>query len=130
MDNRNKGINEPARFSEKKPDKRKDLRNHLLVLRVRGESKNKVFFGYAKNISKGGMFISSVNPRKVGEEFIIEFTLPREKKHIQCRCIVEWSRSYKPKSRNEPGMGVRFLDLENDIKKMIDDWVKDSSPFL
>jgi len=100
MDNKNKGINEPAGFCTKKPDQRKDLRNHLLVLRVRGESENKVFFGYAKNISKSGMFISSVNPRKVGEAFIIEFTLPRDKQHIRCSCVVKWSRSYKPKSRN------------------------------
>jgi len=27
-------------------------------------------------------------------------------------------------------MGVKFLDLESDIKEIIDDWVKDVSPFL
>ncbi len=111
-------------------DKRRDLRNHLLVLRVKGEMEHKIFFGYAKNISKSGMFISSVNPRSVGEEFTIEFTLPREKSPIRCRCVVIWCRGYNPKSRYEPGMGVRFIDLDEEVEKRIDEWIRDSSPFV
>ncbi len=127
-----KGSNRPPLRSgeEKMPDRRKSLRNHLLVLRVKGNTGERVFFGYAKNISRGGMFIASVNPRKVGEEFTIEFTLPREKEVIRCRCVVVWSRSYHPKSPYEPGMGVKFIDLDDSIRDMIDEWVRESSPFL
>ena len=114
----------------RKPDRRKSLRNHLLVLKVRGEEGKKAFFGYVKNVSKDGMFIASVNPRKVGEEFTVEFTLPRERDVVRCRCVVVWSRPYHPKSRYEPGMGVRFLDLDESVRESIDEWVRESSPFL
>lgn len=125
--------NKPPPFKTQKgkmPDRRKNLRSHLLVLRVKGEREKKVFFGYAKNISKSGMFIASVNPRKVGEEFTIEFTLPREKDVIRCRCVVVWSRSYHPRSPYESGMGVKFLDLDESVRESIDEWVRESSPFL
>ncbi|MBI5286416.1 MAG: TIGR02266 family protein [Deltaproteobacteria bacterium] len=110
--------------SAKEPDKRKHLRNYLLVLRVKGGDEGKTFFGYARNISKGGMFIASVNPKNVGEEFTVEFTLPKEERPIRCRCVVVWCRSYKPKSPYEPGMGIKFLDLDGETSSYIDRWVK------
>jgi uncharacterized protein (TIGR02266 family) len=116
--------------SAPEPEKRKNLRNHLLVLRVKGEASGNVFFGYAKNISKSGMFVSSVYPKEVGEKFTIEFTLPKKKKPIRCQCIVKWCRNYDPKSKYEPGMGVSFLDLDKKERKAINECVIDSSPFV
>ncbi len=111
-------------------EKRFNLRNQLLVLKVKGDDAGNVFFGYAKNISITGMFIASVNPKKAGEVFTIEFTLPKKKKPIQCKCVVEWSRNYSPKSKFEPGMGVRFLDLDKEGCKDINDSVMNPSPFV
>lgn len=113
-----------------KPEKRFNLRNQLLVLKVKGDDSGNVFFGYAKNISKTGMFIATVNPKKAGDVFTIEFTLPKKKKPIQCKCVVKWSMNYNPKSKYEPGMGVRFLDLDKIGRTAINDCVKNSSPFV
>ena len=112
------------------PEKRFNLRNQLLVLKVKGDDSGNVFFGYAKNISKAGMFIATVNPKKVDDVFTIEFTLPKKKKPIQCKCVVKWSLNYNPKSKYEPGMGVRFLDLDKEGRRAINDCVKNSSPFV
>ena len=112
------------------PEKRFNLRNQFLVLKVKGNDSGNVFFGYAKNISKTGMFIASVNPKEAGEVFTIEFTLPKNKKLIQCKCVVKWSMNYNPKSKYEPGMGVRFLDLDKEGRRAINDCVKNSSPFV
>lgn len=106
-----------------RPNRRKNLRNPLLVLKVKVESESKSFFGYAKVISSGGMFIASINPKQVGEDFIIEFTLP-DKTHIRCKCRVAWRREFIPKSPHEPGMGIKFLDLPDDTRDKIDEWVK------
>lgn len=106
-----------------RPEKRRSLRSPILVMRVKGETENNIFFGYAKNISRGGMFISTVNPREVGETFTIEFTFPKEKTPIRCRCSVVWRRGYDPHSYYEPGMGIRFLDIEKDKMQKIEDWV-------
>lgn len=106
-----------------RPDRRKNLRNQLLVLNVKMESESKSFFGYAKVIGKGGMFITSVNPRSVGEKFTIEFFLP-DKTQVRCEAEVVWRREFMPRSQYEPGMGIKFLDLSDDLKNKINDLVR------
>ena len=108
-----------------RPDRRKDLRVHLLVLRIQGERDN-IFFGYAKNLSRGGMFISTVNPRNVGEEFKVSFAFPGDGKKIECKCVVLWKREYDPKRGYEPGMGLKFIEIMADDRKKIDAWIKES----
>ncbi len=125
--NKNDNISEET---SPEPEKRFNLRSQFLVLKVKGDDAGNVFFGYAKNISITGMFIASVNPKKTGEEFTIEFTLPKKKEPIQCKCLVEWSMNYNPKSKFEPGMGVRFLDLDEEGRTAINDCIKNSSPFV
>lgn len=114
---------------EKKPDyvvlrhdRRRDLRKQLLVLKVMGEDTKGAFFGYAKTISRGGMFIASVNPRKIGEEFYITFRLPFIERDIKCKCVVVWRREYEP-HKQDPGMGIKFLDLDEEVRDRIEDWV-------
>ena len=104
--------------------RRKDLRSQLLVLKVKGEDERGVFFGYAKTIGRGGMFISSINPRGVGEKFEIIFTPPGYRKKARCRCEVVWRRGFDPTYKCEPGMGIKFLDLEDVVAEKIDEWVR------
>ena len=103
-------------------DRRKDVR-YLLVLKVSEEREN-IFFGYAKDLSKSGMFISTVNPRNIGEEFSISFKIPKDGPRVICRCRVVWKREYDPKTLIEPGMGMEFVDLPPEIGKKIDEWVE------
>ncbi len=105
-------------------ERRRHLRKEVPVLRVGGADSKGVFFGYAKTIGTGGMFLSSVNPKKVGQEFHITFRLPGDKEDIKCRCVVAWLREYSSLIDIEPGMGIRYLDLDEDNKKKIDEWVK------
>jgi len=69
------------------------------------------------------MFIASVNPRQIGEEFIIEFSLP-DKTLIRCKCCVAWRREFVPRSPHEPGMGIKFMDLPEEIIDKVDALVK------
>jgi uncharacterized protein (TIGR02266 family) len=104
-------------------DRRKNLRKQLLVLKVRGEDTRGVFFGYAKTISRGGMFISSVNPKKMSEEFEINFKLDDKGREIKCRVAVVWVREYDTLVKQEPGMGIKFIDLDEATKDEIDAWI-------
>lgn len=105
-------------------DRRKNLRKQLLVLRVKGEDSRGVFFGYAKTLGRGGMFIASVNPRPLGEEFEIRFTLTGIGEEFRCRATVAWRREYDPTLKTEPGMGIRFVDLDENKRQLIDEWMK------
>lgn len=116
------GKDKDSEFVVLRSDRRKQLRKQLLVLKIKGEDSKGVFFGYAKTISRGGMFIASVNPRKVGEEFSITFKLPFKDIDIKCRCAVVWMREYEP-HKQDPGMGIKFMDLDDETRDKIEEWV-------
>lgn len=117
------GLGKGADYVALRHDRRVDLRSELLVLRAESADK-KVFFGYARKISKSGMFISTVNPKKVDEEFDIAFMLPDEVTEVKCRCRVAWTMEYSQDMEYDPGMGIQFLDLDENIEKKIEEWVK------
>lgn len=104
-------------------DKRKKLRAPLLVLKVRLDDGGKVFFGYAKNISRTGIFIATSNPRTPGDRFRLEMTLP-PCGTFQAGCEVVWKREFSIKSRQDPGMGLKFIDLAEDVGGCIEKWVE------
>lgn len=109
-------------------NKRKNLRSPLLTLRVKLDDGSKVFFGYTKNISSTGMFISSVNPKPPGEIYQVEIPLPAPiHQTIQCSCEVVWNRHFEKKALYEPGMGLRFFGLSDEIADVIDQWVHESA---
>lgn len=106
-------------------DKRQKLRIALLIKKVRLENKGRVFFGYATNINSSGLFISSINPAANGSQFTIEVSLPAPLNiTFTCACETVWQRKYSAKSTLEPGMGMRFIDLDDEIKTKIDAWIQ------
>lgn len=116
---------ENPEYAAEQKNKRRNTRAPLIVEKIPIEDGYKTFFGYAKNLSRGGVFIATVKPREPGEEFMIEMALPVEPKHtIRCRCEVVWKRHFQKKDPNEPGMGLRFLDIAADDADKIDEWVE------
>ena len=104
-------------------EKRTELRIPLLITKVKVEQAGKIFFGYAKSISKTGLFIQTVNPKDVGERVQIEFALPKDMRTISCTVEVLWKRVYRPWDKQEPGMGLKFIDIEGKMAKKINKWV-------
>ncbi|HEY5648560.1 MAG TPA: PilZ domain-containing protein [Nitrospiria bacterium] len=115
---------QPVEKQPKQADPRRDLRAPLIVLKVTEEGERNRLFGYAQNVSRGGLFIQSVNPRYPGDQFRIAFEIPETAISIQCRCEVVWRRTINRKSVLEPGYGIRFLDLDKKEAEKIDSWVK------
>lgn len=105
------------------PDRRRSLRVPLIVLKVVDGTDRSTLFGYAKQISRSGMFISSISPRRPGERFGIAFEIPDSKATVRCECEVVWNREYKKKSKFEAGYGVKFLDLPETAASAIETWI-------
>ena len=108
---------------KKIPDRRRAFRSPIVVFKVKEEDAGKYLFGYAKNISRSGLFITSINPRTPGEQFTISFQIPDTQISVRCRCEVVWMRKYDPEIKAEPGYGIRFLDLPEETAQAIDAWV-------
>jgi len=113
-------------------DQRRELRSPLLVQNVKVEpAGQKAFFGYAKNISRSGMFIGTTNPKEPGSQFNVEIPFPAPiATTITCACEVVWQRNFSRKSQYEPGMGLKFVDLPKELAERIDAWVKDKSSLM
>ncbi|MBI5755600.1 MAG: PilZ domain-containing protein [Nitrospirae bacterium] len=109
--------------TQKTGERRRYLREPIIVFKITEENEREHLFGYAKDISRGGLFIASINPREPGERFYIAFQIPKTAITVRCQCEVVWTRRYHPASKLEPGYGVRFLNLSEDIASAINDWV-------
>jgi uncharacterized protein (TIGR02266 family) len=96
----------------------------VMVLEVRGKSYDKIFVGYAENISRSGLFFSAANPPAVGSTFPVEFVLPDNRTMVQCTCRVVWQHRYNTSGRPSVGVGVEFVDLDGLKRTLIDQWVK------
>ena len=119
-------LEEPKTKSEEVPkaDSRQALRIPIMVLQEACTDGHKTFFGYAKDLSKSGMMIGTINPREPGSQFWVEFQLPEPVNRVaKCHCEVVWQRRYSRDHRYDPGMGLRFLDLPADMAEAIDDWI-------
>jgi uncharacterized protein (TIGR02266 family) len=115
-------------YAEEQKNMRRASRSPLIVEKIPCGDGQKTLFGYAKNVSRGGLFIATVKPREPGEEFMIELTLPTNPRHtFRCRCEVVWKRLFQRKSSHEPGMGLRFLDLSEVDGYKIDEWVTEQT---
>ena len=116
---------------QKPPDRRRYLRDPIIVFKIMEDTRIQPLFGYAKNISRGGFFIASINPRKPGESFKIFFQIPGTEPgteiNVRCKCEVVWARKYSKTDKLEPGYGVRFIDIPDDIAEAIDSWVSEQS---
>ncbi|MFQ5456168.1 MAG: PilZ domain-containing protein [Nitrospirota bacterium] len=106
--------------SSKEKRRHKRLELPLLVLKIKGRHLDQVFFGYAQNISRDGLFVSSSNKFRIGERFPIEFLLPDNKTKVRCTCEVIWKKDYNNSKNIQPkGIGIKFVDLDNKKKEMI-----------
>lgn len=115
--------NQP-RYPAEQKDKRSNLRVPLIVERLSCGDGRRTFFGYARNISCGGLFIATVSPRELGEQFDLQVTLPAPSGlTLHCRCEVVWKRHFEQGGRYEPGMGLRFLDLPAESAEALARWL-------
>jgi uncharacterized protein (TIGR02266 family) len=117
-------VTDNPEYAAEQKNQRRATRAPLIVEKIPCGDGQKTLFGYAKNISRGGLFIATVKPREPGEQFMIELTLPANPRHtFRCLCEVVWKRHFQRKSSSEPGMGLKFVDLDNADGEKIDKWV-------
>jgi uncharacterized protein (TIGR02266 family) len=116
--------NQPASAAIQK-NQRRNLRVPLIVEKIPCDDGRKTFFGYARNISRGGLFIATVSPREPGDQFDLQVTLPASAGFtLRCRCEVVWKRRFEQGQKHEPGMGLRFLDLPVESADALALWLR------
>ena len=108
-------------------EKRRYLRVPLRVLRVETKIGGEIFFGHATNISRTGLFIQTVNPKPVGMKVYIKFLLPENKEMITCLAEITWIQDFIGPKGPQPGMGLKFLELNPTTETMIAAFIEQSN---
>lgn len=103
-----------------RPSRRCEVR-HLIIEKVTDET-GKTFLGYAKNMSLGGIFVSTVKPKPIDFRLVISFKIPESDTIVSCEARVSWVRDFDPENRIDPGMGLEFLSLDSESRDSIESW--------
>ena len=107
-----------------------------IELKVDYKKLNTFIADYTKNISKGGTFIKTERPHKVGTEFVFKLFVPSRAAPFTLRGTVAWIHSAEtsPPPSIQPiperGMGIRFLYGDHNQKRafevVVEDLIKES----
>ncbi|MBW1840324.1 MAG: TIGR02266 family protein [Deltaproteobacteria bacterium] len=77
----------------------------------------------AGNLSVGGLFIKTEKPYNKGEQFMLDLQLPSISETLSVSCEVAWSREGWDISQNPPGMGVKFVDMPDEDRRLLSGYV-------
>lgn len=89
------------------------------------EGENVPYTGLIKDISEGGLFISSEKRHTVGDTLQIRFTFPTLNDPIEVQAVVRWYRDDYTDSSMQQGIGVQFINLDPEVMKKINAYIKD-----
>jgi len=104
-------------------EKRGDLRVPVeLRLRLAYGSIADFVERWAMNVSKGGLFVRTLDPSPPGTELLLEITIATGEPVIHGRGVVRWTTppSAPGEPPHEPGMGVKFLALSAESQALVD----------
>lgn len=71
------------------------------------------------NLSLGGMFVSSDQPRPVGTRLRFDFRLTDDTPIVQGEGEVAWVRASSPDPQRPSGMGIRFTEVDGMGREII-----------
>jgi len=74
---------------------------------------------YMPFVQYGGLFLADTW-HGLGEEFFLLLTLPDELEQIPLAVKVVWQAGREVKAPHRSGIGVQFLDSDNDVKDRIE----------
>ena len=103
-------------------DKRAERRVPVaLRIRLRYSDVDQFISKFAINISRGGMFLSSRNPKPIGTHLQFEMRLVDDSPVIEGSGEVRWIREYDRHHPNQPhGMGIRFFELKPESQGVLE----------
>jgi len=114
------GIQAPAPDPKSGQDRRRAQRI-LINLEVDYHCEETFLFAYITDLSTLGIFVRTNNPEPPGTHLNLSFTLPGDQRQLDVEGEVIWINPFRPGdlSNLNPGMGVRFLDLEQEQRRAL-----------
>ena len=99
-------------------EKRADPRAPV-ELEVHYRSAQEFLTAYTVNISGGGIFIKTREPLPLNQVVHLRFTLPGIARVFNLHGLVVWTNPQPSRSSFPSGMGIKFMNLDAEGKKLI-----------
>ena len=93
-------------------------------------SDHNFYVGFVENLSTGGVFIATHMLKAVGEVFELTVHLPNSSFAVKGVGEVRWIREYSERSNVPPGMGIRFIQLDDESRVLIEDFLSKREPMF
>lgn len=107
------------------PDEKRAFPRAPIELKVEYRRLNTFFADYTKNISRGGTFIKTQKPLKIGTDFIFKLFIPTLNAPIELTGTVKWIvRPGEEKEGEQPGMGIKFKYDNPEAREQIESKVE------
>jgi uncharacterized protein (TIGR02266 family) len=89
----------------------------LVDFEVDYASEENYLFAYITDISATGIFVRTTTPEEPGTHLNLRFARERARP-IEVEGEVIWVNPYRPGARDNlhPGMGIRFVSIDNDLR--------------
>ena len=105
-------------------ERRKDLRIDVNI-KVDYSTKGMFVSNYVTNLSKGGVFIQTNDPLPIQSQIHLTMILPDFNIKIEAQGKVTWTYDIKKGTSSiVPGMGIKFTDLPEQHRALIEDYIK------
>jgi type IV pilus assembly protein PilZ len=89
-----------------------------IELKVSYKRVNSFFADYTKNISRGGTFIGTERPLKMGTEFVFALEVPGLAEPLRLNGRVIWTTPVENATKANPaGMGIEFQYVDDGDRK-------------
>ncbi len=105
---------------------RRDALRQSIELKVEYKRLNSFFADYTRNISRGGTFIRTAKPLKIGTEFVFKLVVPKMTEPLALRGKVQWIVTEQQATpEQEAGMGIGFVFQNEAERQRIESIVED-----
>jgi len=95
-----------------------------LLVRLAYGSVDEFVERFAVNMSRGGLFIRTRDPRPVGTPLALEIRLSTGESVIRAQGVVRWAQRPETKARSHPpktpGMGIQFTQLDDESRAVVE----------
>lgn len=107
---------------------RNERRKHLRIpvrIRIQYQVADQFFTDYIQNLSLGGIFVETADPLPVHTTLKVQFSLPSlEKPIVADGIVVHRVEIGKGKGRAGSGMGIRFSQLDEQNKRLLEAYIQ------
>jgi type IV pilus assembly protein PilZ len=108
------------------PADRRTAPRVLVDLEVDYAMEDNYLFAYITDISETGIFVRTTSPEQPGTRLNMRFRPDDESAQIEIEGEVIWVNPYRPGAPDNlhPGMGIRFVELGDELRDRLLDLVR------